>query len=69
MNDVRVLYCSNALFFSFFGLGTLLDEKEQPMYSHIMQVKFFELIINNNLQIMKICIHLNFNDQFLFIYF
>lgn len=36
--------------FSFFGLGTLLDEKEQPMYSHIMQIKFFELIINNNLQ-------------------
>lgn len=34
----------------FFGLSTLLDEKEQPMYSHIMQIKFFELMINNSLQ-------------------
>lgn len=34
----------------FSGLSTLLDEKEQPMYSHIMQIKFFELMINNNLQ-------------------
>ena len=37
-------------FFLFFGLSTLLDEKEQPMYSHIMQTKFFELMINNNWQ-------------------
>lgn len=33
----------------FSGLSTLLDEKEQPMHSHIMQIKFFELMINNNL--------------------